>query len=91
MHTKNEGATLPISGPHNQDVVVLTHAVEGKAPESKGKMVLHRYGESSFLRGVSFCRQVGLQCFPVSGRRGTMRQRSRDADRSIENSPIANW
>jgi hypothetical protein len=31
---------------------VLTHAVEGKAPESQGKMVFHRYGGSYFLSEV---------------------------------------
>jgi len=44
--------TLRISNPLNQGTVVLTHAVEGKAPESKGKMVFHRYGESYFLSEV---------------------------------------
>ena len=44
--------TLRISSSHNQGAVVLTHAVEGKAPESKGKMVFHRYGESYFLSEV---------------------------------------
>ena len=43
---------LRISSPHNHGTVVLTHAVEGKAPESKGKMVFHRYGESYFLSEV---------------------------------------
>jgi|SRR5579863_2007696 len=45
-------ASLRISSPHNQGTVVLTLAVEGKAPESKGKMVFHRYGESYFLSEV---------------------------------------
>lgn len=44
--------TLRISSPHNQSAVVLTHAIEGKAPESKGKIVFHRYGESYFLSEV---------------------------------------
>jgi len=44
--------TLRISSPHGQGTVVLTHAVAGKAPESKGKMVFHRYGESYFLSEV---------------------------------------
>ncbi len=44
--------SLRISSPHNQGTVVLTHAAEGKAPESKGKMVFHRYGESYFLSEV---------------------------------------
>lgn len=38
--------------PHNQGTVVLTHAVEGKLPESKGKMVFDRYGKSYFLSEV---------------------------------------
>lgn len=44
--------TLRISSPHNQSTVVLTHAVEGKAPESKGKVVFHRYGDAYFLSEV---------------------------------------
>jgi hypothetical protein len=44
--------TLRISSPSNQGTVVLTHSVEGKAPESKGKMVFHHYGESYFLSEV---------------------------------------
>jgi hypothetical protein len=44
--------TLRISSRHNQGTVVLTHAAEGKAPDSKGKMVFHRYGESYFLAEV---------------------------------------
>jgi len=44
--------TLRISSPNRQGTVVLTRAVEGKAPESKGKMVFHRYAESYFLSEV---------------------------------------
>jgi hypothetical protein len=44
--------TLRISSPDIQGAVMLTQAVEGKAPESKGKMVFHRYGESYFLSEV---------------------------------------
>jgi hypothetical protein len=44
--------TLRISGSHNQGTVVLTHAAEGRAPESNGKMVFHRYGGSYFLSEV---------------------------------------
>ena len=44
--------TLRISSPHNQGMVMLTQAVEGKAPESKGKMVFHRYGDAYFLSEV---------------------------------------
>ena len=43
---------LRISSPHNQGTVVLTHALEGKTPESKGKMVFHRYGDAYFLSEV---------------------------------------
>ena len=50
--TRMSETTLRISSPHNQGTVVLTHAVEGKATESKGKMVFHRYGESYFLSEV---------------------------------------
>ena len=44
--------TLRISNRHNQGTVVLTHAAEGKAPDSKGKMVFHRYGDAYFLSEV---------------------------------------
>jgi len=44
--------TLRISSSHNQGAVVMTHSAEGKAPESKGKIVFHRYGESFFLSEV---------------------------------------
>ena len=53
-----------ISGSHNQGTVVLTHAVEGKAPESKGKMVFHRYGESYFLSEVWVAAGPGRKVFP---------------------------
>jgi hypothetical protein len=44
--------SVRISSPHNQGTVVLTHALEGKTPESKGKMVFHRYGDAYFLSEV---------------------------------------
>jgi len=57
--------TLRISSLHNQGTVVLTHAVEGKAPESKGKMVFHRYGESYFLSEVWVAAGgIGRKVFP---------------------------
>jgi len=57
--------TLRISNPHNQGTVVLTHAVEGKAPESKGTMVFHRYGESYFLSEVWVAAGgIGRKVFP---------------------------
>lgn len=40
--------TLRIFSPHNQSAVVLTHAIEGKAPESKGKIVFHRSANPIF-------------------------------------------
>jgi len=50
--TRLGGTSLRIFSPHNQGTVVLTHAVEGKAPESKGNMVFHRYGDVYFLSEV---------------------------------------
>lgn len=44
--------TLRIFSPGNQGTVMLTHKVEGKAPESKGKIVFHRYGDAYFLSEV---------------------------------------
>jgi hypothetical protein len=44
--------TLLIFNSHKQGTVVLTTRVEGKAPESTGKMVFHRYGSAYFLAEV---------------------------------------
>ena len=44
--------TLRIFNSHNQGTVVLTTRVEGKPPESTGKMVFHRYGGTYFLAEV---------------------------------------
>lgn len=44
--------TLRIFNSHNQGTVVLTTSVEGKALESTGKMVFHRYGDAYFLSEV---------------------------------------
>ena len=63
--TRMSETTLRISSLHNQGTVVLTHAVEGKAPESKGKMVFHRYGESYFLSEVWVAAGgIGRKVFP---------------------------
>jgi len=63
--TRMSETTLQISNPHNQGTVVLTHAVEGKAPESKGTMVFHRYGESYFLSEVWVAAGgIGRKVFP---------------------------
>lgn len=57
-HTRSAGrytvtrlgeTTLRIFSPHNQGTVVLTQAVEGRAPGSTGEMVFHRYGDVYFL------------------------------------------
>jgi hypothetical protein len=50
--TRMGETTLRIFNPHNQGAVMLTHRVEGKAPESTGKMVFHRYGGTYFLAEV---------------------------------------
>jgi hypothetical protein len=50
--TRMGETTLRIFNPHNQGTVVLTTRVEGKAPESTGKMVFHRYGDAYFLSEV---------------------------------------
>jgi len=44
--------TFRIFSSHNQGTVVLTTRVQGKAPESTGKMVFHRYGDAYFLSEV---------------------------------------
>jgi hypothetical protein len=43
---------LRIFNSHNQGTVVLTTRVEGKPPESTGKMVFRRYGDAYFLSEV---------------------------------------
>jgi hypothetical protein len=43
---------LRILSSHNQGTVVLTTKVEGKSPESAGRMVFHRYGNTYFLSEV---------------------------------------
>jgi hypothetical protein len=49
----NMGETaLRIFNSHNQGTVVLTTKVQGKAPESTGKMVFHCYGAAYFLSEV---------------------------------------
>jgi hypothetical protein len=50
--TRINETTLRVFNPHNQGTLVLTHGVEGKAPEGKGKMVFHRYGDVYFLSEV---------------------------------------
>ena len=63
--TRLGATTLRISSPHNQGTLVLTHAVEGKAPESKGAIVFHRYGESYFLSEVWVAAGgIGRKVFP---------------------------
>jgi hypothetical protein len=50
--TRMGETTFRIFSSHNQGTVVLTTRVEGKAPESTGKMVFHRYGDAYFLSEV---------------------------------------
>jgi hypothetical protein len=50
--TRTGDTTLRIFNSHNQGAAVLTTRVEGKAPESTGKMVFHRYGDAYFLSEV---------------------------------------
>jgi hypothetical protein len=50
--TRMGETTLRIFGSHNQGTVVLSTRVEGKARESSGKMVFHRYGDTYFLSEV---------------------------------------
>jgi hypothetical protein len=50
--TRLGDTTLLIFNSHNQGTVVLTTGVEGKAPESMGKMVFYRYGDAYFLSEV---------------------------------------
>jgi hypothetical protein len=44
--------TLRVFNSHNQDTFVQTTGVEGKAPESTGELVFHRYGNAYFLSEV---------------------------------------
>jgi len=44
--------TLRIFNSHKQGAIVLTTTVEGKATESTGKMIFHRYGDNYFLSEV---------------------------------------
>lgn len=50
--TRMGETTLRIFSPHNEGTVMLTHKVEDKVPESKGKIVFHRYGDAYFLSEV---------------------------------------
>jgi hypothetical protein len=50
--TRMGETTLRIFSPHNEGTVMLTHKVEGKAPESSGRIVFHRYGDAYFLSEV---------------------------------------
>jgi hypothetical protein len=50
--TRMGETTLRIFSSHNQGTVVQTFKVEGNTPESRGKMVFHRYGDAYFLSEV---------------------------------------
>jgi hypothetical protein len=50
--TRMSEAMLRIFNSHNRGTLLLTHNVEGKAPESNGKIVFHRYGNTYFLSEV---------------------------------------
>jgi len=44
--------TLRVFNSHNQGTLVLSTAVEGRAPENTGKIIFHRYGDAYFLSEV---------------------------------------
>jgi hypothetical protein len=50
--TRMSQTTLRMFNSHGQGTVVLTTGAEGKAPESTGKMVFHRYADAYFLSQV---------------------------------------
>jgi hypothetical protein len=49
----------------NQGVLIPTHRMQGRAPESVGKVVFHRYGDTYFLSEVWVPdNDTGRQLFP---------------------------
>jgi hypothetical protein len=62
--TRFNDSTLRFYNSQRQSAFVPTHSVEGKAPESAGKMVFHRYGTTYFLFEVwSAAKGTGRQVF----------------------------
>jgi hypothetical protein len=61
----NGETDLRIYAPKSQGVLVPTHSVQGKAPESVGKVIFHRYGDAYFLSQVWVAaNHTGRQIFP---------------------------
>jgi hypothetical protein len=50
--TRMGETTLRVLNSRNQGTLVLTTGVAGKATESTGKMIFHRYGDAYFLSEV---------------------------------------
>jgi hypothetical protein len=62
--TRFNDSTLRFYNSQRQDAFVPTHGVEGKALESAGKMIFHRYGNTYFLFEVwSPAKGTGRQVF----------------------------
>lgn len=58
---------LRIYNSASQGALVLTHSVQGSAPESSGKLVFHRYGQVYFLSEAWVAANaIGRQVFPSS-------------------------
>ncbi len=62
--TRFSDSTLRFYNSQKQGAFVSTHSVEGKAPESAGKMIFHHYGNTYFLFEVwSPAKGTGRQVF----------------------------
>jgi hypothetical protein len=64
----------------NQGVLIPTHRMQGRAPESVGKVIFHRYGDAYFLSEVWVAaNDIGRQLFTSraekeSASKGTSRE-----------------
>jgi hypothetical protein len=67
---------LRIYAPNNPGVAVPVHTTKGNAPESGGRLVFHRYGETYFLSEVwTAGNSTGRVLFPSKAEKETaMRQ-----------------
>lgn len=64
--TRIDEINLRFTNSHSRGVFVQTHTVEGKAPESHGRVVFHRYGDAYFLSEVWLAaKATGRKAFPT--------------------------
>lgn len=69
---------LRISNSYDENVVVQTTKVEGKAPEDAAKMVFHRYGDSYFLAELRVAgRETGRKVLPSQAEHQLLRKDQR--------------